>query len=142
MNWQTINTGDPETALGLFSNVAGDVIPINAVVCLDISTDADGIRATKPAAANLDCVLGLANEAVASVSGTKFWVQTYGYRAASVVLATNTSRAAGVKLVPVDSQWYLLYAAAADGRDGHFAQVESYTTSDATVSLKVFIRCC
>ena len=141
MLFQQVNRTDAEKVFGVYTAVGA--LAADMPVCLDISATGNvtGYHISSATAAALDCVVGVTDAAfTASAVGL---VQLYGYRATSLVLITDTSYAAGVKLVPVDQKSYLQYVTTADGRDGHFAALVSISTSSAskTGSAKIFIRC-
>jgi hypothetical protein len=126
-----------EAAFGVFKNSEGATIPADAVCQMSLSTP-NGIKMVQPNTAELDAVVGVADAAIADASFGL--VQTYGYRATSKVLLTDTSQAAGLKMVPVAGQDYLASVAAGDGRDGLFVLLESHTTGTGTTSKKIHIR--
>lgn len=139
MIFMKINRTNAERVFGVYTNAEGSTIPADAVCQLDISTDVDGNRIVQPNTNELDAVIGVAHASIAT-SGVGL-VQIYGYRATSKVFRTDTSQAAGLKMVPVAGQDYLASVAAGDGRDGLFVLVQSISTSTTTTSLKIHIRC-
>jgi len=139
MLFQRVNRTDAEKVFGIYTSAAA--CAADQPVSLDVTTNVDGYHIISTLAANLDCVIGVADAAF--TAGAVGLVQVYGYRGTSKCLITDTTYAAGVKMVPVDAKSYLAYAAAADGRDGFFAVMASLTSSSAsrTASAKIFIRC-
>lgn len=127
----------PEAVFGVFYNAEGASIPADAVCQMSMSTP-DGIKVVQPNTNELDGVLGVADAAIADA--TYGLVQLFGYRATSKLLLTDTSQAAGLKLIPVAGQDYLKSVAAGDGRDGFFVLLESHTTGSGTTSKKIHIR--
>lgn len=139
MLFQQINRTDAEKVFGVFT--AAGALAIDMPVCLDLATNVDGYHISSATAAALDCCIGITDAAMAAAAVGL--VQMFGYRSSALVLITDTTYAAGVKMVPVDSKSYLAYAAAADGRDGMFAVMASLSSSSAskTGNVKVFIKC-
>lgn len=126
----------PEVVYGSFYNPSGSTLPADSVAQIDISTSADGIRISQPTTAGLICPVGIVHAAIATL--TYGLVQMYGYRSTSKVLTTDTSQAAGLRLIAVNAQDYLASASAGDTT---FVLVESHATSTSTVSKKIFIKC-
>ena len=134
---QQLNRTDPEKVFIVVKNAEGSEIKKDAVVQLDISTDIDGNRAVQPNSNELNAVIGLADKAIAD--GAFGLVQCYGYRASSIVFQTDTSIAAGVKLVAVAGQNYAQSSASGDLLLVLCESVASSSAS-ATISKKVHIR--
>lgn len=128
--------GGPEVVYGSFYNPSGSTITKDSVVSVDISTSADGIRVAQPTTASLVIMAGVVHADIATLSYGL--VQTYGFRSTSKVLTTDTSQAAGLRLIAVNAQDY---AASAGAGDTTLVLMESHTTSTGTVSKKVFIKC-
>ena len=126
----------PEVVFGSFYNPSASTLPKDSIAQLDITSAADGIRASQPTTAGLIAMLGVVHADIPTL--TYGLVQTYGYRSSSKVLTTDTSQAAGLRLIAVNAQDY---AASASAGDTTLILVESHTTSTGTVSKKVFIKC-
>ncbi len=136
---QQINTSDVEAIFGLFVNDEGGSMAVDTVAAMDDAA-ADGIKINQANTNFLDLVLGIMNETLAD--GGKGYVQTYGFRDNVPVLTTDTSQAAGLKMIPVAAQDYIASSAVGDGLvNAPFVLMESVTTSTGTQGLKVFIRC-
>lgn len=127
---------DAEAIFGSFYNPSGSTITKDSVVSVDISTNADGIRVAQPTTASLVVMAGIVHKDIPTLSYGL--VQTYGFRSTSKVLTTDTSQAAGARLIAVNAQDY---AASASAGDTTLVLMESHTTSTGTVSKKVFVKC-
>jgi hypothetical protein len=130
-----INRDGAEAVFGSFYGAEGADIPKDAVCQLDITTAVDGNRVVQPNTSELNAVVGIAHALI--TDATYGLVQIYGYRSTAKVLTTDTSIAAGVKLVAVAGQDYL--ASSASG-DLLFVLLQSHTTAAGTVSKKIHIR--
>jgi hypothetical protein len=137
---QQLNRNDAEKVFIIVKNLEGATMPKDSAAQMLIDTTMDGNRACQPNTGELDFFLGIVDAAIVSLDFGL--VQIYGYRATSKVFQTDTSRAAGSKMVPVAGADYIIYAAAGDGRDGFLALGEDVATSatSATISKKIFIR--
>jgi hypothetical protein len=133
MKVQQLNATDAEKVFGAFS--AASAVAADAVVQLDITTTVNGNAVVQPATAGLNAVVGIADAAIAA--GGVGLVQLYGYRGTSKILLTDTTQAAGARLVAVNAQDYLRSSATGDLL---FVLLESHTTGTGTVSKKVMIR--
>lgn len=131
-----LNQSGPEVVYGSFYNPSGGTLAADSVAQIDITTDADGVRIVQPTTAGLICPVGIVHAAIPTLSYGL--VQTYGYRATSKVLTTDTSQPSGVRLIAVNGQDYLASATAGDTT---FVLVASHTTATGTVSKKIFIKC-
>lgn len=125
----------PEVVYGAFYNPSASTLPKDSMAQIDITTNADGIRISQPTTAGLIAHVGIVHAAIPTLSYGL--VQTYGYRSTSKVLTTDTSQAAGLRLIAVNAQDY---AASASAGDTTLILMESHTTSTGTVSKKVFIK--
>ena len=126
----------------IFYNIAGATITANYPAVWDI-TSPDGVKVSKPAAATLSLIVGIATQEVLDSSYGKF--QVYGYRASGFMTNdTTVAIAAGDILIPVTAQWYLTRSAAADGKSGFVYAAEAFATAVTTLvaaaNKKIFIR--
>lgn len=136
MKIQQLNATDAEKVFGAFTNREGGTIAADAVVQLDFTAATlDGNSIVQPNTGELNAVVGINDASLAN--GASGLVQLYGYRGTSKILLTNTTQAAGAKLVAVAGQDYL--ASSASG-DLLFVLLESHTTGTGTTSKKVLVR--
>lgn len=135
MIFQQLNASDAEKVFGLYS--AAGAVAADAVVQLDITTTVNGNAIVQPATAGLNAVVGICDAAIAA-SGTGL-VQLYGYRGTSKIFQTDTSVAAGARLVAANAVDYLRSSATGDLL---FVLLENIATSSAsaTISKKILIR--
>lgn len=141
MLFQRIQLSDAEKVFSQFYNVAGATITAGYPAVWDV-TAPDGLAVSKPAAATLSLIVGIAVNSVSDSTYGKF--QLYGYAASGYVTNHTTQAvAAGDILIPVDAQWYLTRSAASDGKSGFIYAAEAYATgaTPAGANKKVFIRC-
>ncbi len=147
MIFQRINLNTTERVFQIVYNVAGATVTANYPVVWDIASTVDGVRVSKPATANLSCLVGIATGAISDSSYGK--VQCYGYRSSAYV-TTDTSQAVnqGDILIPVNAQWYLARSAASDGKSGFIYAVGgsgtiafATMTTPAAANTPVIIRC-
>jgi len=134
---QGINRDDADAIFIAVKNVEGTTLPVDSLVQLDLSTDIDGNRVVQPNTNETNASVGLLDEAL--TDGAFGLAQAYGYRASSIVFQTNTTQAAGVKLVPVAGANYVRSSASGDLLA---VLCESIATSSAsaTISAKVHLR--
>jgi hypothetical protein len=147
MNFQRINLSTAERVFQMVYNVAGATVTANYPVCWDQASTCDGVRVTRPIAANLSLLVGIATaDIVDSAYGR---VQCYGYRSSAFV-TTDTSQAVnnGDILIPVTAVYHLARSAASDGKSGFlYAVGGSGTIAFATMTTPVaankpvLIRC-
>ena len=128
--------GDLEVIYGAFYNPSASALPKDSIAQLDITTNVNGLRISQPTTAGLTAMVGVVHAAIPAL--TSGLVQTYGYRSTCQMLTTDTTIAAGVRLVAVNAQDYAASAAAGDTT---LILVESHATSTGSVSKKVFIKC-
>lgn len=142
MMWAQVGITAAEKGFAFFTNVEGSTMAADAVVAIDEGSSCDGNRIVQPNTNFLDLVVGINDASLANGSSGR--VQVYGYRATSKLFVTDTTGAAGAKLVPVAGQDYLATVAAGDGRDGLFAMISSLISSGAskTTTGPIFIRAC
>ena len=114
---------DPETVFIVVQNVSGGVLTAGYACCFDLSASVDGVRVTKPAAANLGVFAGVADSDIAS--NAYGLTQVWGYRASAYIYSSTGASAAGDILTPVDAQWGLTPSAIAAGTRayGHCAAI-------------------
>lgn len=140
MIFKRINRSSPEQVFAVFqANVAN--IAADDVVGLEMAAaSVNGVLINQAATAILANagVVGLADAAIAN--GDYGLVQIYGYRSTSRVLASNADQAIGVNLTPASAQDYLTSYASTIGLVPSFVLLESATSSNGTVTRKVFIR--
>lgn len=138
MIFPALTRTDPEKVFGAFKNAEGGTINADDVCQLDISTAVDGNRIVQPNSNETNAVIGIAHTSIAD--GEVGLVQLYGYRGSSRVFQTDTTIAAGVKLVPTAGAARLQSSASGDLL---FVLLESVATSSAsaTISKKIHIRC-
>ena len=139
MIFKRINRSSPEQVFAVFqANATG--IAADDVVSLELTAaSVDGVKIVQPVAAQLGCVVGIADAAIAN--GDYGLVQIYGYRSTSRVAQTTSSLPLGAGLVAVAAADYLdSVTASAFGHYFHLLQTTSANTLH-TVSLKIFIRC-
>jgi len=150
---QSGQIGADNRILASVYNATGSTLARGAVV--QYLTDAagvgaDGFSVTTPTTNFLDLVAGVVADSTQSGPGTTGiptatagFIVTYGVTPyATLYSAASNAPAVGDKLVPVAGQTYLQYAAAGDGRDGHFCCLSSYASSTGTTSrnISVFVR--
>lgn len=119
------------------ANVAAD-----GTVCLETNASSvDGVKVIRGATAIVanHCFVGVADAAISS--GAYGLVQIYGYRSTSKVLASNADQALGVALAAASAQVYLSSYASTVGVMPPAVLLESATSSNGTVSRKIFLRC-
>jgi len=122
----------------------GSTIAVDTVAAADMSTNAaaNGINAVNPVSGLITAVLGIWDKAVVDQSFE--YVQTYGYRATSVIVSTNTSFATGVALIAVGGQVYLSSVATNTNSlyiRPHFVLAQTMSTSSANASAAILIFC-
>jgi hypothetical protein len=142
MLFQRINRNDSEAVYTIVYNVAGSQMTNGYAVQWDISASADGVRVTKPAAAGLSALLGVAAADIADSAYGK--VQVYGFKTSGWVYNNQTtSILAGDILLPVTASYHFTRSGASDGLTGFVYAAESYATmtTSITANKKVFIRC-
>lgn len=142
MSWrQGINRGDADKAFRniqyIYSTAAS---ALGQAVCYDIGTF-DGVRATRPATANLSLPAGIV-DAVIAVNGYGA-IQTAGPNANALVDGA-TGLGAGDPLAITDGSFNLTLATAVTNAAGQFAPCfvagEAYTTG-AAAAKDVFVNC-
>lgn len=118
------------------ANVTGD----GTVGLETTAASVDGVKVVREATAILanNAFVGIADTTASS--GNFLLVQIYGYRSTSKVLASNADQAVGVALAPASAQVYLSSYASTLGVMPPVVLLESATSSNATVSRKIFIR--
>jgi hypothetical protein len=119
------------------ANVAAD-----GTVCLETTAaSVDGVKVVRGATAVVanHCFVGVADAAIAS--GAFGLVQVYGYRSTSKVLASNADQALGIALNAASAQVYLSSYASTIGVVPPVVLLESATSSNGTISRKIFLRC-
>ena len=141
MLFKRLNRTDAERVFVVMqANVAN--IAADDVVSLETNASSvDGVKINQPATAIIaqHCVVGVADAAIAN--GAYGLVQIYGYRSTSRVLASNGDQALAVALAPVSGQDYLSSFVSSTAIYPQFVLLESATSSNGTVSKKIFIRC-
>jgi hypothetical protein len=110
-----------------------------------VCVTADGVGAEKPTTAKLNCFLGTVRETISAFATPVYCyglVQTYGYSPTTLILADDTSAAAGDSLHAVDSQWYMLSNSATNtGLNMGLAQtLEAYTNTVTAANNKCWIH--
>jgi hypothetical protein len=111
----------------------------------------DGFSVTVPMTNMLDLVAGIvadktqtAGSTTGIASGDVGFIVTYGFTpyASLHTAASQVACAVGDKLVPVAGQTYLTYAAAGDGRDGHFVCLSSIASVSVSTNSNIscFVR--
>jgi hypothetical protein len=134
MQMPHLNFDNPECVLAYYKNGEAAAIPIDAVCQLKLNSD--GRTIVQPNSSETNAVVGVAHLAIPNEATKYYPVQVYGYRASSVLTITDTSIAAGVKLVPTAGADALVSSASGDLR---FVLLESHTTGTGTVSKKIHI---
>jgi len=134
---QPLNREDADVVLVAIRNVEGTTLPVDSLVQLDLSTDINGNRVVQPNTNELNASVGLLDEALDD--DAYGLAQVFGYRPSSIVFQTNTSQAAGVKLVPVAGNNYVQSSASGDLLMVLAESIASSTAS-ATISAKVHLR--
>jgi hypothetical protein len=137
----TVGRTETTKVFAVVFNVSATTVTANYPVVWDIVGN-DGIQVSKPAAATLSLLVGIADAAIAD--DAYGLVQVYGYRASAYVTNdTSVTVAAGNILIPVDGQWYLDSSAASDGKSGFIYAAETFAidTTPAAANKKVYIRC-
>jgi hypothetical protein len=142
-----LNPSEPDRQFLVFTNGEGATINKDATVQVDVTTDADGVRAVDMNSGELFAFLGVADAAVAD--GEQGLVQVEGYRSTSQVFQTDTTQAAGLPLIPVAAQEYFQSVVSSTASNAAVTLqpvfaflVESIATSSAsaTISAKIWIR--
>jgi hypothetical protein len=133
--------GKCDRIYSVVQNVAAETIYAGYPVVLNVDSP-DGITVSKPAAATLSLLLGIAVSDIADDAYGKIMVHGY-HTAACVTNATSVAVLAGNILIPVDNAWYLDRSGASDGLTGLVYAAESYATATAPAAGKkgIFIRC-
>jgi hypothetical protein len=101
---KTLNPGTPDAQFTTVVAAEGATIPANAVVQLDLTANADGVRVVQPNANELWAALGVTVKAIAD--GDSGLVQTKGYKVVPVNQAAG-AQAPGLPLVATAGQYYL-----------------------------------
>ena len=117
-------------------------VTADGTVCLETTAaSVDGIKVNRGATAIIanHLMVGVADSTAAS--GVYFLCQIYGYRSTSKVLASNADQALGVALNAASAQVYLSSYASTIGVVPPAVLLESATSSNGTVSRKIFLRC-
>lgn len=130
----------PEARFEVFRNYSGETIVAGSAICIDVASGGTGARIVKPATANLNFFVGIADEN--APDGEVFVVQTRGWRTANVRNDLAVAITAGDILIPVAGQWYLLRSGAPDAKTGFIYAAEDYAASNPVVEAlkKVYIR--
>jgi hypothetical protein len=134
MLFQQLNRTDAEKVFGIFQNKQGETVKAGAALCLDLSTDVNGVRVKKPATPELRTFVGMADSDI--LDDAYGLVQIYGYRAAGMVLLTNSDVTAGHLFAPVNNDYGVYVNTAGQ----HVVVCEDHTSSAGTKLLKVHIR--
>ena len=146
---QHVNRTDPERVFIMVDNGEAATLPANAVVIWETTTDANGVQVIQPDTGKLWGFAGVLDVSMASATGNYTLAQSYGYRASSIVLQTDTSVAAGEPLVPVAGQNYFDSIATTTASNAAVTLQPIYgvllasiasSAASATLSRKIFIR--
>ena len=143
MIFQRINRTNAERIYVVMkANESG--IAVDDVVQLDLTAgSADGVNIVQPETQGLNCVVGIADAAIAD--GAYGLVQVYGYRATSRIMSRSSSLVAGHILQPVDQVDELELVDAVPGSrtvlNETFVTLETKAAqTSSTFSAKIFIR--
>jgi hypothetical protein len=146
MLFRRIKRSGADSIFSIVYNVAAATITAGYPCVLNVSSP-DGVSVSKPAAATLSLLLGVAVKNILDSSYGK--IQVYGYKASVYVTNQDSADtamvdiAAGDILIPVDAQWYLTRSGASDGKTGFICAAETIVSAGvpAAANHKCFIRC-